>query len=204
MTLPADQIERVEVPKPPTMDAAIASIRGGNAAAAIVPLEKILREYHMLQWDIEAARWLAQVYLNMNKADRAIMLCERVIKSNPAAAYSGDLSGIYWQALIKADRDAKLGSILDKAVQQGSRELAARALIARGDILRKNRKLKEALVDGYLRTVILFEQVKSAQPEALAKAASCFEAQGDTANAERMRKKLLASYPDSPFARQMK
>ena len=60
--------------------------------------------------------------------------------------------------------------------------------------------LKKALEDGYLRTAVLFRDVKSAQPEALFKAAECFQQMGQIPYAEKMRKRLLEVYPQSPEA----
>ena len=61
--------------------------------------------------------------------------------------------------------------------------------------------LQTALIDGYLRTIVLFEQVKDVQPEALYKAVKCFEDLGQAAHADKMRKKLLAEYPQTAYAK---
>jgi len=82
--------------------------------------------------------------------------------------------------------------------------VAAMAQIKRGDIERKKENLKEALVDGYLRTIVLFKQVKEVQPEALYKAAKCFEELGEHSYAEKMRKTLLEKYPLDPYTGKIK
>ena len=69
-----------------------------------------------------------------------------------------------------------------------------------GDLLRE----LFALIDGYLRTVVFFQGIKSVQPEALYKAAKCFEEKGQHSYAEKMRKELLSSYPQSEEARQLR
>ena len=57
--------------------------------------------------------------------------------------------------------------------------------------------------DGYLRVVILYENVKEIQPEALYKAAKAFDALNQNANAERMRTKLRTKYAQSEYARKL-
>ncbi|EFK97486.1 hypothetical protein LDC_0474, partial [sediment metagenome] len=58
---------------------------------------------------------------------------------------------------------------------------------------------KEAATLDYLRVVVLYENVKSVQPEALCKAAEMLEELRD-ARAETLRKKLVQEYKDSEWA----
>jgi TolA-binding protein len=67
----------------------------------------------------------------------------------------------------------------------------------------KQGNYKDALLDGYLRTVVLFGDIKPTQPEALYKAAQCFDQLGQGPYAERMRKKLLADFPQDPYAQRV-
>ena len=67
----------------------------------------------------------------------------------------------------------------------------------------QRKQYKDALVEGYLRTIVLFQDVREVQPEALYQAARCFEELGESGNAEKMRKKLLADYPDSSYSKQL-
>lgn len=200
MTIPLAQVKEVKTPQPAGFDAAVAAFNARKHQEALAEFEKIMDAYKMLQWDVPATGYAARSHLALGNAARAVTLCETLVRDNPAAAYEGDLAGVYWQALIEAGREATLRQLLDKAVQEGSRELAALAQIRRGDIDMKNGRFKEALVDGYLRTVVLFEGVKQHLPEALYKAAQCFQQINETSNADKMRKRLLEEFPSSPFA----
>jgi hypothetical protein len=74
------------------------------------------------------------------------------------------------------------------------------AHVKRGHILRKQNSFKEALWDGYLRTTELFGTEKSVQPEAMYWAAKCFEELAMASQAEKMRQRLVKTYPTSEFA----
>ena len=81
-------------------------------------------------------------------------------------------------------------------------------MILRGDIILKagnesNDAAKKALTDGYLRVVYLYNDAGVAarlQPEALYKAAHCFEKLGQSGRADSMRTTLKKSYASSPWA----
>ena len=200
MTLTPSQVKEVRVPKPATLDQAIAQLNNKKYSEALAVFEQIMTEYNMLQWDVPAKGYAAKAHMALGNAAKAATLCEMLLRDNPRAAYEGELAAVYWQALIEAGREETLRQILDKAVEEGSRELAALAQIRRGDIDVKNGRFKEALVDGYLRTIVLFDGVKKYLPEALYKAAKCFEQLNETSNAEKMRKRLLAEFPSSSYA----
>ena len=87
------------------------------------------------------------------------------------------------------------------AVEQGDRPTQAAAQVLRGAMDKQRKEYRTALVDGYLRAIVLFQDVREVQPEALAGAATCFEELGESANAEKMRKKLLAEFPDSSYSK---
>ncbi len=198
MTIPADQVDTILVQKPREMDAALAAVRAGRGAQAIPVLEKIFNSYIGLQWDVVAARALAEAYLQAKNGDKAIEYCERVISVNKNV--SADLLGVYWDALLLGEKYDRLRRAITEAIEKGSREQQAVAQIKRGDIDRKQGNLKQALVDGYLRTILLYEQIKSVQPEALYKAIKCHEELNESHHAEKWRKKLLQEYPASPEA----
>lgn len=200
LTIPYDQVEKLRIPVPPALETARGQVQGGQAGQAIGALEKIVADYTMLEHDLPAGRLLAEAYLKTGVAAKAIEMCEKLLKDNPTAAYSADFAPLYWQALQANGRDALLKRALAEAVQKGTRELAAQAQIMRGDIEKKNGNLKDALVDGYLRTAVLFQDVKAVQPEALYKAMKCFEELGQAGHAEKMRRRLLAEFPQDPLA----
>jgi len=201
--VPLSEVAKIEVKDPPELEPAAKLVSGGQPALAIPNLEKILKDYEMLGPDIKAARWLAEAYMKQNDPKKAVAMCDRIISVNPAAV-SGDLAFLYWEALLADNQMARLRKAVSDAIAQGNRAVAAKALIMRGNIEKKQGNLKEALVDGYLRVVVLFQDVKEVQPEALYEAAKCFEALGQLSNVEKMRKKLLAEYPDSPYSSQLK
>ena len=78
----------------------------------------------------------------------------------------------------------------------------------RGDIAMKagngsNDACKKALIDGYLRVVYLYKDAEIAdrlQPEALYKAARCFDKLNQSGRADTMRTELKRTYANSPWA----
>ena len=202
--LQPDQVAKIEVPQPRELAPALQAVRSGaNAAAAIPVLEKIVRDYAMLQWDEPAARVLAEAQLAVGTPEAAIKACEIVIAMRPEAAYKGELAVTYWQALLKANRSAKLDGLLKDAIAKGGREASASALIMRGDMLMERKQPRDALKDGYLRVVVLYEGVRAVQPEALFKAAKAFEALQQNPNAEKMRSLLRTKFPGSEYAKKI-
>jgi tetratricopeptide (TPR) repeat protein len=132
------------------------------------------------------------------------MVCGTVIENNPGAAVVNELAVVYWEALLQTEQYATLDRVLGEAVERGDRALAAAAQVKRGDISRKRGEFEDALVDGYLRTIVFFRQIKQVQPEALYKAAKCFEELGQHSHAEKMRKKLLADFPKDPYTEKIR
>ncbi len=204
LKIPPAEVADIVVMKPDQIDAAVQAARAGQYAQAIPLLEKIMGDYAMLQWDVPAARYLAYCYLKTKEPRKAVEMCERVLRVNEKAVLDKDFADMYWQGLLETDQLSRLRESLGQAVQQGSRELAAVAQLRRGDIDRRQGNLKEAVVDGYLRTVVFFQNIKDVQPEALYKAAQCFEELGQQAYAEKMRKLLLQEYPNSEYGQRVK
>ena len=200
LQIPLAQVLRVEVKEPPELNNAIRMVRSGQYGAAVPVLENILKEYAMLEHDVTAARWLADSYLQGGDARRAIDMCRKVMQVNPRAVTAGDLTGVYWRALLEDGRDAVLKKELGEAIESGPRPVAATAQIIRGDIAVKDGEFRDALVDGYLRTVVLFQDVKTVQPEALYKAMKAFGELGQHSHAEKMRKRLLAEFPKDSYS----
>lgn len=201
--LPLDKVDKVAVAKPAKFDAAVNAVKGGKAAAAVPVLQDIVKTYAMLQWDEPAARYLAEAQLASGDASSAITTCEGLIKTKPELAYLGELAPTYWQALLRTGKSGKLGDLITKAIAEGDREVSASALIMRGDMLMDRKEALNALKDGYLRVVVLYENVKSVQPEALFKAAKAFDTLNQTSNAEKMRTKLRTKYPSSEYAKKL-
>lgn len=201
--LPLSQVKSVEVPMPSKLRPAIKAVQAGRGAAAIPVLKGIVKNYAMLRWDEPAAQYLAEAQLAAGDAAAAVKTCEGLINVREELAYVGDVAPIYWQALLKTGKTAKLGDLISKAIAQGSPSVSARALLMRGDMLMEKREPLNALKDGYLRVIILYGNVKEVQPEALFKGAKAFETLGQSANAERLRTQLRTKFPRSSYAKKL-
>ncbi len=191
------EVADIKVVAPPNLKQALQS---RNTAQ----LEAIMKQYVMLQYDVVAGNALARIYLGQNKPADALRACQAVIASNPDAGVTSDLAPVYWKSLLATGKGANLGPILDTAIQTASPAIAAGALNVRGDLLRADNKLKEALTDGYLRVVALYRAQREVQPEALAKAAEVFEQLQQPQYAQKMRTELITRYPDSPEAKKLR
>lgn len=198
-----EQIARIQVAKPAKLDAAIAAVRSGKASAAVPVLQEIVKTYAMLEWDEKAARYLAEAQLASGDTSGAVATCEGLIKAKPEIAYLGEVAPIYWQALLKSGKNAKLDELISKAIGAGDRGASAAALVMRGDMFMERKEPMNALKDGYLRVIVLYESVKDIQPEALFKAAKAFDALNRSGNAEKMRSILRSKYATSEYARKL-
>ena len=201
-------VAEIDIEKPDAFDAAVAQVAKGQGAAAIPTLQKIVKEYAHLQWDKVAGRYLAEAYIAAGKAEDALKTCQGIISGEPTAANKGELAPAYWNALLALNKTSALEAALSKAAKSGDRFSSGAALILRGDIILKagnesNDAAKKALTDGYLRVVYLYNDAGVAarlQPEALYKAAHCFEKLGQSGRADSMRTTLKKSYASSPWA----
>jgi tetratricopeptide (TPR) repeat protein len=204
MAIPLASVADIQIAKPKDLENAEKQIAAGNSAVAIPLLEKVSKDYFMLKWDKPAIRLLADAYLKSGETDKAIKICEAVIAADPSAAYLGEIAPIYWQALLKANRTAKIEELLLKAIKSGDRNASAFALNMRGDLVLATGdtvdNANKALRDGFLRVVLLYRSEKDALAEALYKAAKCFEKAGQAARAEQMRSELKKEFSTSTWA----
>ena len=194
-----DEVTSLDIPKPQSFDKAVQMVEGGSGAAAISILQKIVDEYAMLQWDKPAGRYLVLAHLAANNAQKAYDACQKIISADKEAAYTGDLAPAYWQALLKLGKDDQLDGLLKKAASSGDRAASAAALVMRGDIIvaKSNDnadKLKDALRDGYLRVVLMYQDQACVREraDAMVKAAQCFDKIGQSARAEALRAQAKA------------
>lgn len=190
--------------QPPSLAPAVDAVNKGNYATAIPTLVKLVEEYAMFGPDVIAGRALALAYLRTNRAADALKVSEDLSRSNPESMKSGSFASVYWEALLTTGREATLRISLRDAIETGSRELAAVALVRRGDLEMKSSKPKEALIDGYLRAILMFQDIGFIQPEALYKAMKAHEALNEVQFAERWRKRLLSGYATSDYAAKLK
>lgn len=203
--IPLAQVESITIATPPAgLDAAIKMVRSGQPGPAIPTLRKIVDDYLMLQYDQPAAVWLAEAYLKSNRAKDAVAVCKEVKRHREPSEVLGELTGKYCDALLADNQFSELGQVLDEAIASGSHEQAAVAQMKRGDMQFKKQNYRDALVDGYLRTVVLFSDMRDLRPEALFKSMKAFEQLQQTTYAEKMRRMLLAEFPNDPYAQQAK
>jgi len=200
--IPLSDVSNVRAAKPSTLDSAIRKINTGAASAAIPALKQIAADYEMIEWDVVATRYLAEAYLKNNMYADATRVAEKILNASGNQRASSELMEIYCEALMKDKKFSKLKSMLTRMIETGSRSAAAVAQVKRGDIDRKNGNVQDALINGYLRTIVLYRDVKSIQPEAIYKAMLAFKEMGHHSRAQKMRKKLLAEYPQSKYSSQ--
>ena len=206
--VPAADVTDLNIAKPANIDAAIAQVQKGQGAAAIGILQGIVKEYSHLQWDKIAGRYLVEAYLAANRGEDALKSAQAIIATDPGAAFVGELAPAYWQALLKLNQKAKLEAALAKAAASGDRFSSGAAFTLRGDIIMQEGgesadAAKKALADGYLRVVLMYTDAPVAakiRPEALYKAAQCFEKLGQSGRAEAMRGELKKLYPNTLWA----
>ena len=205
LEVPLADVAEVRVPKPRELTTAEAQVLAGTPALAIPALRKISTDYLMLTWDKPATRLLADAHLKAGDVDEAIKVCEAIIRVDPAAAYIGDVAPIYWKALEKkGNNSGRIETLMAQAIKSGDRTASAAALVMRGDLIRAtgdtNDNAKKALRDGYLRVVTLYTSERTVRPEALYKAAQCFDKIGQTSRAESFRSELKKEFAGTEWA----
>ena len=204
----AAEVTDLDIAKPAGIDAAIAQVEKGQGAAAIGLLSGIVKEYDHLQWDKIAGRYLVEAYLAANKSEEALKAAQAIISADPGAAFVGELAPAYWTALLKLGKKELLQKMLTKAAGSGDRFSSGAAFTLRGDMIMQEGgesadAAKKALSDGYLRVVLMYTDAPVAaklRPEALYKAAQCFEKLGQSSRAEAMRGELKKNYAGSSWA----
>ena len=188
------KVTGLDIPKPKGYDSAVQSVEAGQGAAAVATLTKIVTDYRMLQWDKPAGRYLALAHLAAGNAKKAFDVCAPIVAEDKDAGWTGDLAAAYWQALLKLGKTDQLEGLLKKAASSGNRQSSAAALVMRGDIIVQGSNdageaLKQALRDGYMRVVLMYQDqdCRRERAEAMRKAATCFDKLGQAARAEQLR-----------------
>ena len=193
------EVTSLDIPKPAGYDKAVSAVVAGQGASAIPVLTKIVADYRMLQWDKPAGRYLAMAHIAAGNAQKAYDVCSPIIAEDRSAGWSGDLASAYWQALLKLGKTEQLEGLLKKAATSGDRASSAAALVMRGDIIVSTSNdapeaLKQALRDGYMRVVLMYQdpECRRERADALIKAAACFDKLGQAARAENLRAQAKA------------
>lgn len=192
------QYIRAVAPKPPEMDQAARLIEAKRFDEAIKLLEDVVVKFRFLDWDNQARLVIANAYLRKGDASSAVAAFEKLFAANPKSREDNDVMWAYRRALLEAGQYDKLEQQLQQIISSGPRSEAALAQIMRGDIKMAQGQVELAAMD-YLRTVILFESEKAAQPEALWKAGQALEQLRDP-RAKEMYKKLVTEFGSSPQA----
>jgi hypothetical protein len=199
-----NQVADVHVAPPAGLEEACKAVeRGATSGAPVATLERIVDDYLMLEHDLTAMRWLAEAYLRRGQGQQALDRFHRVMQFRDLGTVPVDTVRAYWQVLLAGERYSDLNRQLKAAIQQGSRPVQAMAQTTRGSMDMNRKAYRDALVDGFLRTIVLFSDVRDLQPEALYKAAVCFEELGESHYAEKMRKKLLTEFPNSTYSKEI-
>jgi tetratricopeptide (TPR) repeat protein len=205
--IPPADVSAMDIEAPKGWDQAVERVEKGQGASAIKYFDSVVKMYNHLQWDLRAARYLADAYLSMGNVDKANDSCMAVVRANPEAAYKGEFAPIFWKVLLQLGKKEQLEKLLTKAAASGDRYSSGAALIGRGDLILASgesaESIRAALVDGYLRVALMYTDDKVAnqlRPEALAKSAQCFEKINQAGRADQMRAELKRLYPASPWA----
>jgi len=199
--VPARNVERAVVPRPAGLDTAIAALNAGRHDAAIDTLEKLVSEYQGFEWAFVARDALGQAYMGKKDFRRAVSAYKAILDGLPAEQVGLATRRRYWEALEGSEQFSLLKADLERLIAEGTREAAALAQLKRGDMYLAQGQKNEALLD-YLRTVVLYEQVKEVQPEALFNASRLLEELRDPRAGE-LKKKLVEEYSASPWAKRV-
>lgn len=207
LTIPIDQVDKtrgvngVQAIEPKELTPAIKMVMSERYATAIPVLVKIKDDYTMFQWDVPAARWLAEAYMGTKNWDKAYAEVLDMKKENPDALLAADFFKVYCQILIEKKLHTEvLKAIEDQLAYGESRETKAVAQLMRGAMQMNKGDYKGALIDGYLRTMYFFQDIKAVQPEAMLGAIQCLKKLGDVGKEDKVRKMLLEKYPSSKEA----
>jgi len=198
--VPASQVARLSINKPAEIDKAAQLMAQKQYGQAIPLLKRVQTQYANLQWDEYALRGLAECYFGNGMESDGIKMVEQAMQFGGDSLSPGVVNR-YWDALIKQKEFAKLERSVEMIVATGARDVAAAAQVKRGDMLKERGQMKEAVVDGYLRTVVFFEEQKAAREEAAYKAMKVFQDLGQQSYADKMRKILQKDYPNGQWTK---
>jgi len=203
--IPADDVAEVILDEEPEGFArALRDVEQRRYQQAIPVLSSIVEDYAMFGPDREAGRALVLAYLRTDRSGEALRTAETMIRRDSRLERDPRFATVYWEALLEEERLSTLRTAIREAIQTGSRDLAAVGLLRRGDLEMREERYREALINGYLRVVLLFRDVGDVQPEALYKAIRAHEELNEVSYAERWRQRLLSGHATSEFAQRLR
>ena len=194
-TYPAAQVAEAVADRPAAYDQAAQLAQAGRYDEALTLLGDTAARYARLGWDDQANYLAARIQARQGRFEEAETTFRKLsarFREQP------DVKLAAAQVQVETGAYAEAEKALDELIRSATRDLAARAQLLRGDLKRKRRQLQPAAED-YLRTVLLFENVRDLQPEALFKAADTLGELRDD-RARELREELLRNYPDSDYA----
>lgn len=199
----AKRVVDVRAKRPATLAQASKLVKQKKFDEAVPILKQIVEGSAGLRWDIQAGRLLMEIYTRQGLANEVVTTYDSIVRYSRPAWVPQDMTRWYLDALIKTGQAAKIRRRITDMLKSDHRPTLAMANLLNGDLLASEGKLKEALIEGYLRTVIIHRAITGLQPEALAKTMKALENLGDS-RADRIRQMLLDKYPNSSFAGNIK
>lgn len=198
-------VAEIRLAQPPSgLNEALRNVERGRYQQAISTLRTVVEDYAMFGPDREAGKALIRAYLRTDRSSDALSTAESLIRRDSRIEDDPAFATVYWEALLEEERLSTLRGAIGDAIQSGSRDLAAVGLLRRGDLEMREENYREALVNGYLRVVLLFRDVGLVQPEALYKAIQAHEELNEVSHAERWRQRLLSSHATSEYAERLR
>lgn len=166
----ASQVDYCIAPKP----------AGFDAVDEIKQLEAIVEKYDHRWWDVQAARKLIPLYNEKKEFNSSIQLYRKLSTQLLDETAAREMRRAFWVALLGAKQLTALDNDLKDAAAGSDRYICAWSYITRGMMYQEKGENKEALANGYLKTVAMFSDISDAKKEALTKAIDLMEKTGDS------------------------
>ncbi len=203
--MPASDVAEVILDEEPEgFSRALRDVEARRYQQAIPVLSRIVEDYAMFGPDRQAGSALILAYIRTDRSSEALRIAETMIRRDSRLERDPAFAAVYWEALLEEERLSTLRTAIREAIQSGPRDLAAVGLLRRGDLQTREGRHREALINGYLRVVLLFRDVGDVQPEALYKAIRAHEKINEVSYAERWRQRLLSNHATSEFAQRLR
>lgn len=152
-------------PKPKEVVAAEATIRKGDMSGALKQLEQAYRKYRYVGWGGYTAYMQAKIYLKTGKNNDAERVCRDALRLPLSESESAKLKQGLVQSLLAQNKITEAKREI-KNLRTTEPKVAAFVFNVRGDLLQKENKPKEAVLQ-YLKTILLFDKsVGSVRKEA--------------------------------------